>query len=230
MTIYADIGLNLVQEFHDRFGIVTPLRPAMPEQWSAEEAALVRIADHLHKLAEEIRGEAAVHKSKPLKRLQLIVSEIGELADGFVNMDLVEILDALGDITYVTDGTYLEYGLGTRKIAALREIHRSNMSKLDDRGQPIVEPSGRIVKGPKYKPPCLTPIVIGEPSPTEGPMEELARKLSAFESFKRTYERIETEAASGARSSSVSTDIAMAKVDRDRAQEELNEALAKYLR
>jgi predicted HAD superfamily Cof-like phosphohydrolase len=42
---------------------------------------------------------------------------------------------------------------------AMKRIHRSNMSKLDDTGQPIYRHDGKVLKGPNYKEPTLTDIV-----------------------------------------------------------------------
>ena len=38
---------------------------------------------------------------------------------------------------------------------AMDRIHKSNMSKLDENGQPIYRPDGKVLKGPNYKPPNL---------------------------------------------------------------------------
>lgn len=37
--------------------------------------------------------------------------------------------------------------------------HDSNMSKLDDNGEPIFREDGKVMKGPNYKPPDLTALV-----------------------------------------------------------------------
>ena len=38
------------------------------------------------------------------------------------------------------------------RIPVFREIHRANMSKLGPDGRPIINDSGRVVKGPDFKP------------------------------------------------------------------------------
>jgi len=38
-------------------------------------------------------------------------------------------------------------------------VHKSNMSKLDDNGQPIYREDGKVLKGPNYKPPNLTDLL-----------------------------------------------------------------------
>ena len=38
---------------------------------------------------------------------------------------------------------------------ALDRVHKSNLSKLDDDGNPIYREDGKVLKGPNYKPPNL---------------------------------------------------------------------------
>lgn len=53
----------------------------------------------------------AVSEGVQLLRMQLIGEEIAELIHAVAKKDRVEILDALTDIQYVLDGTYVSYGL-----------------------------------------------------------------------------------------------------------------------
>ena len=86
-------------------------------------------------------------------RLELIVEEVEELADAIDNEDLVEIADALTDILYVTYGA--GHALGIDLDACFDEVHRSNMSKLDENGKAIYRADGKVLKGPNYFPPNL---------------------------------------------------------------------------
>lgn len=63
-------------------------------------------------------------------RIALIDEEFNELKDAVKARDMVEILDALADITYVVHGMGHAFGLNVHKAFAL--VHESNMSKLDD--------------------------------------------------------------------------------------------------
>jgi predicted HAD superfamily Cof-like phosphohydrolase len=87
-------------------------------------------------------------------RLQLLQEELNELQDAIESGDTVAALDALVDLQYVLDGAFLS--LGFSKHPAFEEVHRSNMSKLDDQGLPIRRADGKILKGPNYSPPDLT--------------------------------------------------------------------------
>lgn len=39
-------------------------------------------------------------------------------------------------------------------------VHMSNMSKLDENGEPIRREDGKILKGPNYQPPNMAPVVM----------------------------------------------------------------------
>ena len=42
---------------------------------------------------------------------------------------------------------------------ALRRVHQSNLSKLDEYGKPIYRADGKVLKGPAYAPPNLTDLI-----------------------------------------------------------------------
>lgn len=62
-------------------------------------------------------------------RINLMQEELDEIKDCIKNNDLVGILDGLGDLLYVLNGSILEFGLGNVFDEAFDEIQRSNMSK-----------------------------------------------------------------------------------------------------
>lgn len=88
-------------------------------------------------------------------RLALLKEELAELEQAIANNDRLEILDALTDLQYVLDGTYIVFGMAHMKDAAFAEVHRSNMSKLGEDGNPIYREDGKVLKGPRYSPPNL---------------------------------------------------------------------------
>lgn len=73
--------------------------------------------------------------------------------------DLVEIADGLADVVYIAYGTALAHGIDLD--AVLREVHRSNMSKLGEDGQPILREDGKVMKGPHYSPPDIAAALEG---------------------------------------------------------------------
>ncbi|MEI8137505.1 MAG: nucleoside triphosphate pyrophosphohydrolase family protein [Bacteroidota bacterium] len=83
-------------------------------------------------------------------RYNLIKEENDEYLDACKNGDLVEIADALGDQLYILFGTILKHGLQHKIEEVYDEIHRSNMSKLDEQGEPIFREDGKILKSNLY--------------------------------------------------------------------------------
>lgn len=90
-------------------------------------------------------------------RLRLLAEESQELDDAMRAADLVAIADALGDLTYVLFGTAVTYGIDLE--AVVREIHRSNMSKLDSRGRPVLRDDGKVLKSERYAPPDINAVL-----------------------------------------------------------------------
>ena len=84
-------------------------------------------------------------------RVDLLVEEVGEFADATRNHDIVAMADALGDIVYVAYGAAVTYGIDLDAVVA--EIHRSNMSKLDAAGRPVLREDGKVLKSSRYRPP-----------------------------------------------------------------------------
>ena len=87
-------------------------------------------------------------------RIDLIKEELEELTEAMKNNDLLEVADALTDILYVTYGAGHSFGINLDKC--FNEVQESNMSKLDENGEPIYNEHGKVMKGPKYFKPDLT--------------------------------------------------------------------------
>ena len=83
-------------------------------------------------------------------RHRLMQEENEEYLEACKRGDLVEIADALGDKLYILFGSILKHGLQHKIEEVFDEIHRSNMSKLDDKGQPIFREDGKIMKSNNY--------------------------------------------------------------------------------
>ncbi len=110
-----------VREFHTAFGVPELFAPGFPDS-----------------------------KRRAL-RLELITEELQELLDAEAANDIVEVADALSDLSYVIAGMALEYGIDLD--ACVAEVHRSNMSKLGADGKPIYREDGKVLKGPgSFKP------------------------------------------------------------------------------
>lgn len=113
--------INKVKEFHETFGL------EFHEQPTVEVSE--RIVDLRHRLMEEENNE------------YLEACQAG---------DLTQIADALGDKMYILFGTIIAHGLQYKIEEVFDEIHRSNMSKLDENGKPIYREDGKIMKSNKY--------------------------------------------------------------------------------
>jgi NTP pyrophosphatase (non-canonical NTP hydrolase) len=69
----------------------------------------------------------------------------------------VEVLKELSDVVFVCYQFAAAYGLDLD--TAMERVFESNMSKLDDNGNPIYRDDGKVLKGPNYKKPDLYDLV-----------------------------------------------------------------------
>lgn len=92
-------------------------------------------------------------------RHRLMSEENDEYLEACKNNDLIGIADALGDQLYILCGTILKHGLQMKIEDVFDEIHRSNMSKLDKNGKPILREDGKILKSEFYTKPDLTKFI-----------------------------------------------------------------------
>lgn len=132
-----------VVEFHEAFGA--------PVAWSPDIPSFERRKLRVKLLLEEVLEFAAASAVEISCAPEVCQDELSE------GLNLVEAADALADIRYVTDGAALEWGIPLEKC--LREVHRSNMSKLDENGKPILRADGKILKGPHFTLPDLAGIL-----------------------------------------------------------------------
>ena len=97
------------------------------------------------------------------RQKELIVEEFKEFleADGMMFRTGPEpkanCLKELADLVYVCYQYAANQGWDLDE--ALDRVHKSNMSKLDDDGQPIFREDGKVLKGPNYAPPNLEDLV-----------------------------------------------------------------------
>lgn len=83
-------------------------------------------------------------------RHRLMQEENDEYLEACEQKNLTLIADALGDKMYILLGTIIAHGLQHKITEVFEEIHRSNMSKLDENGKPIYREDGKILKSNKY--------------------------------------------------------------------------------
>ena len=87
-----------------------------------------------------------------LLRARLITEEAAEFVSACAKNDIVGIADAIADLLYVTYGAAVSFGMDAQ--ALFNEVHKSNMTKSASR-----DGSGKVLKGPNYRPPNLEKIL-----------------------------------------------------------------------
>lgn len=135
MTMY-----EMVREFHEATGLDVRDEPigikAGPvETWPESTARLWKL------------------------RMRLVEEEFDEFEVAMRQGDLVAIADAIMDLHYVLSGTSVSFGIPEDECFA--EVHRSNMSKLNEDGTAIKREDGKILKSDRYSPPDLESIIYG---------------------------------------------------------------------
>ena len=117
-----------------------------------------KVGKFMKTFGQEVKNKAGFPNKKILDlRLDLIREELEELKVALNNKDIKEVADALTDILYVTYGAGHAFGIDLDKC--FDEVQNSNMSKLDDNGEPIYNEFGKVMKGPKYFKPNLKSIL-----------------------------------------------------------------------
>ena len=121
--------LKKVNEFHEAFGVDVLEAPKIPSKGRCE------------------------------LRQNILQEEVDELKKAWETGDIVEVADALADIHYVLMGTVLEFGLQDKYEQIFKEVHRSNMSKLDENGKPVYREDGKVIKSRLYSKPEIADII-----------------------------------------------------------------------
>jgi len=89
-------------------------------------------------------------------RIRLLREEFDEYIEAENDNDLVEIADALADLTYIAVGTALKYGIPLDVV--FREVHATNMAKFPD-GKANVRSDGKVLKPEGWKPPDIAALL-----------------------------------------------------------------------
>lgn len=113
--------INMVHEFHEVFRI------------PANQSPSIDLSEDLIKL-----------------RHRLMQEENDEYLEACREENITLIADALGDQLYILFGTIITHGLQYKIEEVFDEIHRSNMSKLDDSRQPLYREDGKVMKSNNY--------------------------------------------------------------------------------
>jgi predicted HAD superfamily Cof-like phosphohydrolase len=90
-------------------------------------------------------------------RVALLEEEVDEFRQATGQCDLVGVADALADIVYVAYGAAVTFGIDLDAVIA--EVHRANMSKLDEHGRPVLRADGKVCKSSRYRPPDVAAVL-----------------------------------------------------------------------
>ena len=94
---------------------------------------------------------------------RLIVEEFKEFLDAENQLIMGLVVNAADCLKELADLVYVAYqyaeNLGWDLDVALDRVHESNLSKLDENGDPIYREDGKVLKGPNYQPPDLRDLV-----------------------------------------------------------------------
>lgn len=106
-----------------------------------------------HKTYGQPVGEAPNFLSEDRMDLRksLIEEEYQEFLEAVRDGDLVNAFKELADLVYVVEGTAVEMGGNLDEV--IYSVHESNMSKLDNDGNPIYREDGKVLKGENYREP-----------------------------------------------------------------------------
>lgn len=137
---------EMIQEFHDVFSR-TP-RVDKPTEIS-DESRLLRY----NLIKEEFIETAAELGYLPEIKEQTIFNCYGHPG----KVDISKLAKELADLLYVVYGTADVYGIPMDDV--FREVHESNMSKLDDNGKVLRRDDGKVLKGPNYRPPDIAKLL-----------------------------------------------------------------------
>ena len=119
-----------------------------------------RVREFMEVFGQEVKNNPEWPDGETMElRIDLIEEELGEFKDAILSADgtLVDVADALSDLLYVVYGAGHSFGLDLD--ACFKEVHRSNMSKLDEDGNPIYREDGKVLKGPDFTEPDLESMI-----------------------------------------------------------------------
>jgi predicted HAD superfamily Cof-like phosphohydrolase len=117
-----------------------------------------KVKTFMKTFGQEVKEKSSFSSDKINElRFNLIKEELEELRIAIDTKNLVEVADALTDILYVTYGAGHTFGINLDKC--FNEVQQSNMSKLDEHGNPIYNDLGKVMKGPKYLKPELSKFI-----------------------------------------------------------------------
>ena len=177
---FAELAAKLQREFHLVYGhpireeltVVSPdeaklravllLEEAEEYEHARDAGDVIEMADALGDIVVIATGSCLVYGFNLPARVRnlgaprwSLASAIDAATGPFVDVD--GLGQAFAAVVVLAYGEAQRFGIPL--AAVLREIHDSNMTKLDTDGSVIRREDGKILKGPNFRPPDLAPIL-----------------------------------------------------------------------
>ena len=137
---------------------VNPLQNYENEEGRKKMTNQERVIEFMKTFGQEVKELPAWPDEKTLDlRINLIEEEVDELFDGVDRRDMKNVAKELVDILYVVYGMGASLGIDLDKC--FKEVHHSNMSKLED-GKVLYSEAGKVLKGKDYFEPELASVLF----------------------------------------------------------------------
>lgn len=137
------------------------MQKAKPEP--TEKDLTTQIGVHVEEVGEMLEtftsadGRVGYLLTKAQSYLEELSIALKETNQSIIIKDRIEFLDSLADQIVTAVG--VGHCAGMKIIDALNEVNRSNFSKFDSNGTPILDNNRKIMKGPDYSKPDLSKFV-----------------------------------------------------------------------
>lgn len=144
------------------------MRRAKPEP--SQKDLSTQIGVHFEEVAEFIETLKVIHSDETVtddmkamvQKAYNAVNDLAYMCKNYTCMGIdpnqrVDALDGLADQIVTAVG--VAHCAGMDPVGALNEVNRSNFSKFDDNGNPLLDINRKIIKGPNYSKPDLKPFV-----------------------------------------------------------------------
>lgn len=129
--------------------LVTEETKELREAYEKPEMSDENLAEIFKEGADLIYVIAHFYNTMPVYAVELLSDER--------NQRIQDIIDEAGSLmSSVSHRLQIPLPLF---VAAFEIVHASNMSKLDDEGKPVYREDGKVMKGPNYVAPDMTPVV-----------------------------------------------------------------------
>ena len=157
---FSDSEIADITDFHIAF-----IRKITTEYWNRKTNNLPSENIDLRKKFNEAFRLPIADKPKLilndryLLQHALMKEELTEYFNACLDRDLIEVADALTDMQEILYGMFAEHGMLDLHQELYNEVHRSNMSKLNENGVPIYREDGKVMKSALFQKPNIAKVL-----------------------------------------------------------------------